>query len=293
MTKQLLITDRLDPVVVHDFQEVGAVLIRRPGTTEEMFVEFGDAFVDCIRHHATGTPERDTVRAEKYLSTVNKGRDSIPLHREASYLPERPDVLLFYCVRPSLVGGQTTLCDGVSLLKALPGAVRFYVEDGAGAGLVWTWTLPPQRWQAWFDTTSSTRVLERIARLSEKLEPWEYASVEFDDDHLKGIFRTRSVIPTCFGNEVSFCNSVLAYYDRAPGPHVAKHLYGVTLSDGSPFPEDILSTIRILAERLTCEVTWQAGDILMVDNSRWMHGRRPVTDPDRRIFVRLGRYRAP
>ena len=39
---------------------------------------------------------------------------------------------------------------------------------------------------------------------------------------------------------------------------------------------------------LTFEVEWQAGDVLMVDNTRMMHGRRPVLDDDRLIWTRFG-----
>jgi hypothetical protein len=287
-----LILDFLDTdAAMSGLADRGAVLIRRPGTSESDYTDFGDVLVRTLRHHATGSQERDLVRPDKDISTVNKGSDAIPLHREASYLPERPDVLLFYCERPPRVGGQTTLCDGVGLLHALPALVREYVQDGDGASLVWTWDLPVERWSAAFGTRSPLQAEEHFTRLREGFASWERLETHFNGDQLHGVFRTRCVIPTRFGGARSFCNSVMAYYDREPGPYVAKHMYHLALPDGSAFSPAVLADIRDYAERHTYELAWHPGDILLVDNARFMHGRRAVTDAHRRILVRLGKYR--
>ena len=96
-------------------------------------------------HHATNTVERDPINGDSATSTVNKGQDAIPLHREGSYAPGCPDLLMLYCVRPSCHQGQTTVCDGVQLLESLPNSVRQFVGQ---ARLKWSWQAPPSRWQA-------------------------------------------------------------------------------------------------------------------------------------------------
>ncbi|HSG90324.1 MAG TPA: TauD/TfdA family dioxygenase, partial [Pseudomonadales bacterium] len=41
--------------------------------------------------------------------------------------------------------------------------------------------------------------------------------------------------------------------------------------------------------RLATPIAWQAGDILMLDNTRFMHGRNPIGDPQhRRIYTQFG-----
>lgn len=139
---------------------------------------------------------------------------------------------------------------------------------------MWRWNLPAERWSAAFGTRSTQEVTARLAQLRKGLARWEDLTARFDGEELQGVFRTQCVIPTCFGRAPSFCNSVMAYYYRQPGPYLAKHLYHVALADGSAFPAQTLSVIAEHAERLTYQVTWQTGDMLLVDNSRWMHGRR-------------------
>jgi alpha-ketoglutarate-dependent taurine dioxygenase len=38
---------------------------------------------------------------------------------------------------------------------------------------------------------------------------------------------------------------------------------------------------------LTGEISWQPGDLVMIDNSRFLHGRRAFNDDRRRIFALL------
>jgi alpha-ketoglutarate-dependent taurine dioxygenase len=48
-----------------------------------------------------------------------------------------------------------------------------------------------------------------------------------------------------------------------------------------------MSELNAIAEKITAEINWQKGDILMVDNTRIMHGRRAFVDDKRNIYIRL------
>ena len=48
-----------------------------------------------------------------------------------------------------------------------------------------------------------------------------------------------------------------------------------------------MSELNEIAERITIEISWQKGDILMIDNTRIMHGRRAFYDDQRDIYTRL------
>ena len=64
-----------------------------------------------------------------------------------------------------------------------------------------------------------------------------------------------------------------------------------SLADGSEFPRGTLAAIVEVSARLTVDVGWEPGDTLVVDNGRYLHGRRAFTDPGRRILVRMGYLR--
>jgi alpha-ketoglutarate-dependent taurine dioxygenase len=69
----------------------------------------------------------------------------------------------------------------------------------------------------------------------------------------------------------------------------AKHRYQNTVffDDDSEITDDIVAELNEVAERITTEISWQTGDILMVDNTRIRHGRRAFSDTQRDIYVRL------
>jgi hypothetical protein len=61
------------------------------------------------------------------------------------------------------------------------------------------------------------------------------------------------------------------------------------LEDDSRIPRAVMREIDEVAESLTVDLPWQAGDFAMVDNTRMMHGRRPFSDPERTVYARMCR----
>lgn len=272
-------------LVKETLKEYGALLIRA-GTTLEEFEKLSNELITPMVHHSTSTSvERDVVNVDGTTSTVNKGMDYIPLHREGSYAPGCPDLLMLYCVRPSDAGGETTLCDGVELLAALPTRVREFVEH---AILRWSWTASPERWMTTLGVSSKAEATAALKKANSRLAPYEKLAASFNGDSLEGVFQTLCVIPTKWGDRRSFCNSLLIYHYREATPFYPKSQYVPSLGDGSPFPTPVLEEISAYAERRTRKVFWEENQILIFDNSRYMHGRTGFTDSQRRILVRMG-----
>lgn len=278
-----------DPEAVRNsLKEHGAVVVRAAASLSD-FEELSDQLMTPMVHHSTSTTiERDVVNADRTTSTVNKGMDYIPLHREGSYAPGCPDMLMLYCVRPADAGGETTLCDGVDLLASLPPKVRDFVEN---AILKWSWSATPERWMTTLGVSTKEEAEARLSKINLRLAPWEKLEANFDGDALKGVFQTLCVIPTKWGDKRSFCNSLLIYHYRQATEFYPKHIYTPALGDGSPFPVDLLEEIATYATEKTHSVSWKENDILLFDNSRYMHGRTGFTDTGRRILVRMGHVR--
>ncbi len=64
----------------------------------------------------------------------------------------------------------------------------------------------------------------------------------------------------------------------------------VHFEDGSPIRDEILTELRAAGERLQECLEWQAGDMVMLDNSWIMHGRRAFSGP-RDIVTRMANLR--
>jgi alpha-ketoglutarate-dependent taurine dioxygenase len=61
----------------------------------------------------------------------------------------------------------------------------------------------------------------------------------------------------------------------------------VRFADDSRLPDDVVAEIREVTDKLTLPVAWEARDLIMVDNSRLMHGRNAFNDTQREINVRM------
>lgn len=62
------------------------------------------------------------------------------------------------------------------------------------------------------------------------------------------------------------------------------------LDDGRPVPDPWLEAIRATGEELKAEVAWHPGDVLMLDNTRFMHGRTAIEEPGERLIATLFGY---
>jgi hypothetical protein len=278
------------PEIVSGLRDHGVVLLRDHARSLDDFVRITGQVMDSFAHHSAATKERETVGdAGTNVVTVNRGTDAIPLHRESSFLPTQPDVLALYCQQPPAEGGQTIVCDGVALLEALPGWLRRFLE---GEELVWRFRMPPERWSAVFGTCERAAAEARIGALMRRHCAYATYDYCFDGEALDGTWRAPFILPTFWQGAPALSTSVLGYYHRGDGPYSSKPLHQVTLADGSAVPGKALDTIAACGEKLTVQTSWRAGDMLVVDNSRVMHGRRAVLDPvRRRVLFRMGHYR--
>jgi hypothetical protein len=99
-------------------------------------------------------------------------------------------------------------------------------------------------------------------------------------------FGTRCTPPTRFGGVPAFCNSL--FISRPGEDEYHDQRLRVRTAAGGPVPADLLSVAAEVARELTVAVPWQAGDVLVVDNSRYLHGRQAFTDTGRSVMVRMG-----
>lgn len=108
---------------------------------------------------------------------------------------------------------------------------------------------------------------------------WDAVTIEFTQVR-SAITEGRQV------GQLSFCNHLLIDIESEP------QLHGRTLIDGSEIPQSHMDEIRSLSNQLTEEINWQKGDLLMLDNKRFMHGRRAFDPNDDRDIVVIQTARA-
>jgi hypothetical protein len=216
------------------------------------------------------SPNRRLLDEVNNIQSVNLGTEPFPLHPELSREPWRPDLCFFHCITAPGEGGETTFCDGVELVRRMPPALRAVFE---GRSLLHVQPAPPAILEYWLGTGEPTD-----AQLAQPPATCPYRFQRYGDRVVR-FYSAPALHHTLLSNETAFGNFLLfaRYYlgsDQIP-----------LLDDGSIIPDNVAEAVWHLAEPITFAVPWQAGDILILDNSRFMHGRNAIGDPAGRLIA--------
>lgn len=232
-------------------------------------------------------------QAEGDRCTTEVFRDNFSLlgHTEGSYRPDPapPQLCFFLCRIAPETGGETLLVDGEAWLACLPPALRQRLEQ---QGIIYEIQWPQERWQAEFDLMTE-------AELRAFLDGWPGVRYTLQAGHLHLFYPAAAITTGYFGQQV-FATGLLAHlpaihHPRYPeGELYAKPANRVYFGDGEPIPADVINTLIDSHDRLACYHAWQPNDLVVVDNTRVLHGRTRTDGPcERVIFSRFGRYRFP
>jgi alpha-ketoglutarate-dependent taurine dioxygenase len=262
----------------------GVVLFRGFANTERDFEVFSHEFCkDFVVH---GNVYRPFVSTDGFTQQVDAGKHPLPAHSEMSYTPFYPDSLWFYCSVPPVEAGQTTVCDGQLALQRLPRAVRQELEDRR---VRYHHCYGPQVWRRALGVQTMLEASNRVAAMVRRFPKRGELVCTFDDDELLHMQYTASAITQTRTGSDAFVNSVAISF--LPNV-IAMRGGGVAFEDGSEIPPELLDAINESVEGCEALIEWRAGDQLLIDNTRVMHGRRRIVDDERRIFVRLGMLNA-
>ena len=255
-------------------EDRGAVLLRAFETTLDGFAALAQSL--CSTSVFNESPNRELLGAGVQIQSVDLGADPFPLHPEVAREPWRPDLAMFFCLDPPGVGGQTNICDGIAIVDSLPDPVRRALE---GKRLFYIRPASPEMLRYWLGTDRPDDAL--LADPPAACPYWFRRSPQ-------GIVRgfTRPALePTLFQRRPAFANFLLFARD-----YLRKRR--IPLLEGQVFDDETVDEIRSVARALTYSHRWQQGDVLLLDNSRFMHGRKAIADPgERRIATYSGYLR--
>lgn len=259
----------LAPTEIIDLYKVhGALLLRGFAPDLDAFRRFAERF--CISSAFNESPGRLLLDRAHNIQSVNGGSEPFPLHPELSREPWKPDVCFFCCLSPPRSGGETTICDGVELVRALPDEVR----DGlAGRRLLYIQPAKPELLEFWLGTASPSD-----AELRQPPAECPYSFYRVREQVVRAFTRPALHKPM-FSENPAFGNFLL----------FARYYLGLAafpaFDDGRPVPGPWVEAVKEAADRLTAPIAWQKGDLLMLDNTRFMHGRNAIVDVDERLIA--------
>jgi hypothetical protein len=257
------------------YKTYGAVLLR--GFTVDL-----DAFRGLTQRLCTGavyneSPGREVIDRDQNIQTVNIGTQAFPLHPELSREPWKPDICFFWCMQPPTNGGETTVCDGVEIVRQLPPAVR---DAFASRTLRYRQIAKPAECAFWLGAAEPDD-----ATLASPPPGCPYTFERVNGKVLRS-FLAPALHKPMFSGEPAFGNFLL----------FGRYLNGIrvfpTFENGELVSDTLLDQVKAVSDHLETPVAWRAGDVLILDNTRFMHGRRDVTEvSERRIATYFGYVR--
>jgi alpha-ketoglutarate-dependent taurine dioxygenase len=267
------------------FKQHGALLFRGFDPELEVYQAFSDLFCAEFITYMGGGYQRQVINpdGDQTILSVNYylGQDQqrtfgLPLHGEMYYIEHRPDVMFFYCVHPASLDGETTVADGALLYQALSPKIQ---DCFKGQRLKYIRSYQREDWQARFLT-------EDIAVVQKFCHDNGLRVTVHGDDSIDTEYISPGVMQPPRSDSPVFINNLL--------PVIWQEEHGSTNNivrweDGSQISADIIEDTKAAAERCTRLVAWRPLEILMVDNSRVLHGRMAFEDKHREIYTRMGR----
>ncbi len=259
------------------FLTKGIVLFKDFNCSPDEFEEFAAKMpYNNFHGHPGGGDFREYVRPHGQTTKASKGNERIYMHPELGYTPYLPDAVWFLCVLPPESGGATLVCDGAEFLKKVP---EYILRPLAEKGLLYLSHFPNGYWQGTF---AGQDINSLIAKLSKTKG---VSSIVFDDKTkaLTYKYNVLAVSADRHGTPV-FANSLLLMVQ----PDIVRFFENVIrYGDGTKIPQDHLITLDEIAQSISKPIVWGKGDVVLIDNSRFLHGRTAYTG-DRVLHVKYG-----
>ena len=212
---------------------------------------------------------------------------SIYLHHEMAQTPVFPSKLFFFCEHAQMTGGATPLCRSDILLSRLAQRRPDFVAACETRGVRYSNSMPavddPTSGQgrSWRSTLSVDSTQEAEAKLASLDYSWEWQAGEVLRVTTPALPAVRELAD---GRKVFFNQLIAAFRGWKDVRNEAEK--SICFGDGSAIdPADMAEAIE-LADELSFDTPWQAGDVALVDNYLVMHGRRPFSG-ERRVLASL------
>lgn len=255
--------------IISLFKSDGLLLFRGFETSVDTFTEFTNSLSANFMDYAGGVFNRRVINEDATLLSVNDFKDEIKLHGEMYYQQNIPLLLWFFCAHPALQDGETTVCDGRQFFDELTSSTKELFNKKK---LKYVGHFNKKDWQKRYKADDLSVVKQICISNNTQIQINEDESIDLQ-------YICPAIHKSRCGKYQVFINSLL------PAKHIAPR--SVFFDDNSEIPDALVSELNKIADKITTEISWQKGDILMVDNTRIMHGRRAFADNERDIYLRL------
>jgi ribulose-5-phosphate 4-epimerase/fuculose-1-phosphate aldolase/alpha-ketoglutarate-dependent taurine dioxygenase len=232
---------------------------------------------ELLDYTEPSTP-RTQVGQKVYTSTEFPEEEYIVQHNEHSYSNHWPLKIFFYCSIPAAEGGQTPICDSRAVYNLIGDGVKKKFEE---KNVMYVRNFTEEldiSWQHFFQSSDKAQVAEYAKKKNIQLQ-WK------DNDELRTSQQTQSVLTHPQTGEKVWFNQAHLFHvsnlreevstfllENYGEEHLPRNSY---YGDGSSISNETLNEIKAAYAKASLTFEWQEGDLIMLDNILYSHGRNP------------------
>lgn len=271
-------------------KDAGAVLFRGfDVVSPEDFDAVVEAYGDDNFAYKESLSNAVRINVTPRVFTANEAppETSIYLHHEMAQTPIYPSKLFFYCQIAAEKGGATPLCRSDILLEQLAKENPDLVQAFADKGVRYSSVMPLEndagsgQGRSWRSTLNCEDKDGAEARLQALGYEWKWG----EDKSLRATTPVLSAIRSVDDGPRVFFNQLIAAY-RGWSDSRNDASKSICFGDGTAITPDHMANAIRIADELSFDLQWQAGDVVLIDNFTVMHGRRPF-EGTRRVLASL------
>lgn len=273
-TSRMSISEIQTPWLIKQLKKSGTLIFRGFEIDRQRFSDF----IETNTSRRTADPARKAQ--VKNAQIIMAGSDAMGLHVENGNLPFLPELQFFFCEVASKKAGKTTFCDGYDVWRDLPGEVQNLFINKK---LKYERNIPEHLWKKYLAAELEIdieKVGENELKFVEQIVEGQTYKLN-SDGSVHSTYIIPAVNTTKFSRKLAFANSLL-------GPSFNYEKPKITFDDNTEIPGKILQIIKETTEKHTHEIDWKDGDMIVIDNTRVMHGRRKLENEPRQIFGAQG-----
>lgn len=216
-----------------------------------------------------------------FVQKVNPDINAVALHCENWNSRFMPHLCWFFCEQAATNNSQTIVCDGERVWNALSATTQqvFLSKD-----IAYSCNIESDKWKNFvFLSLKAQKSMEEIVieDLINLINDPIHTIIEANQDgSVNYVFRLPAAHNTLFSDRIAFANSILI-------PSEQCNQANITLVGGEEISPSIMEEILQVTTAMTETIEWQDGDVLIIDNTRVMHGYRPIIDPNQKLYKAL------
>ena len=248
-----------------NFKKYGIVIINNFKLSPNKIKKFTDKFT---LRYSSDASRREIWFNDKIIRSVDSGFHEIPLHSESSFSNTCPEIIWFYGVKiNSKKNTPTTICDGIKIWEDLP---LIFKEQLLTDPLVFKVRakltqikkkIPSKKWYI-----ESIGMRKPILNYKKSLLDFEYIKYAINLNK--------------YHNKISFCNHILSIPDE-------DQIINAKFLSNKKISKKFLNLIKKLTSKYTYDHNWKKNQLIMIDNMRFMHGRRAIKKNETRKIINI------